>query len=467
MKTAEVKIVKELTAKESHSKLVGMLSLLKIPYLRLKYKFLPNEAQAFWAQELLDGTGLTAKIGQVLGQGRKTALPKSSLSPQEAQRLFAQAFGKDIQIEGEGLAASMGQVFFFEKNALKILHPGIKEKLQKEIKNILVLGHYFSKTKGFHFDQAVFRRFLNDVFAEETDLIREAHYQRQFFKIFKDDPRILIPEVRGEFSNADLLTQERIECTLARDAKTLSHYFIFDFFFHSLLDFGLLHGDLNDRNWGLVGDEKIVVYDYGCSQHISERRVEGLKKLIMNIDVVNAFQEFGVRLEATPFKGEEQTLRENLFRTLMGHIGPKWSYSEELQAIYGDKIKALREFTDPWVLLFMRSFFSLIRLYQERGISIPMQDLIRPYLKLKGSLMEKHSIKIEVTEGLEQVVYLELPLTALATLEEQLPSKVLKKIQEANIDLPSIIQRAMASQGTPQELFSLNADSRYYRVWIS
>jgi hypothetical protein len=62
------------------------------------------------------------------------------------------------------LAASMGQVFHIQLNqkkyALKILHSGIRKKLEKEIENIILLGEYFSKAKGFSFDQQLFNKFL-------------------------------------------------------------------------------------------------------------------------------------------------------------------------------------------------------------------------------------------------------------------------------------------------------------------
>jgi hypothetical protein len=140
-----------------------------------------------------------------------------------------------------------------------------------------------------------------------------------------------------------------------------------------------------------------VVYDYGCTQIISGRRIQGFKKLLMNIDVKEAFLEFGIRLESTWFKGKEQELRDALFRPLLSEsLSPEWSYSEELQTLFGEKIKLLREFTDPWVLLMMRSLFSLIRIYQNRKISIPLGSIIAPYLVHKELPMKAKEIRIKV-----------------------------------------------------------------------
>jgi hypothetical protein len=451
-----------------------MLStFLKIPYLRLKYRFLPNQAQEFWAQELLNSQGLSAKLGQILAQGKETSLPKGSLSPETAKKIFFQSFSKDISVSSEVMAASMGQVFFIhidqQEFALKILHPGIKEKLKKEIDNILLLGGYFGKAKGFSFDKEVFKRFLVEVFEEETDLSREAHFQEKFSFLFKDHIEIKIPQVIKEYSNSFVLCQEKILSTLARDSKHFSGFSIFHFFFDALLLHGTLHGDLNDRNWGYTAPDKIVVYDYGCVQIISERRILGFKKLLMNEDIVNGFKEFGVRLEATWFKGQEQKLRDALFSPLLNQdIPPEWSYSQELQGQFGEKIKQLREFTDPWVLLMMRSLFSLIRIYQDRKIPIPLGFILKPYLIIhnEDSKESSKNIKIEVLEGTSQVVFLSLPMTALDNLENLMPDNVLLKIHEASINLPTIIERVKSSSFLPQDLFSLQVDKRSYRVWI-
>ncbi len=446
-------------------------TLMKIPYLRLKYKFFPDNAQRFWAQELLNSQGLTAKLGQVLGQGKETELPKSSLSIAEARVLFGKKFKHKIEFSSEIFAASMGQVFFISleghRYALKILHPGIKDKLKKEISNILLLGGYFAKAKGFSFDKEVFKRFLVNIFEEETDLVREAQFQDKFFRIFEDDKRFKVPKVIKEFSNENFLCQERVDSTLARELKSFPHHHIFSFFFHSLFDHGVLHGDLNDRNWGLIGNDAVAVYDYGCTQIISERRISGLKKLIMNKDVVQGLIEMGVRLEATWFKGREQELRDALFCPLFETTIPaKWSYSEELTARFGDKIKILREYTDPWVLLMMRSLFSLIKIYQDRGVSISLGEIVAPYLSIKEKSMKAEQIRIEVLEGEKQVVYMTLPITALDNMEDLMPEKVLSKIRSEGLSLKTMINRAKETNLVPQDLFGLNIDNRSYKVWI-
>lgn len=446
-------------------------SFLKIPYLRLKYKFFPNQAQVFWAQELLNSQGLTAKIGQVLGQGKKTQAVKSTLSFDEVKKLFKKQFDIGIGLTGEVHAASMGQVFIIQIDnnvyASKILHPGIKKKIQKEISNILILGKYFSKSQGFTFDQGIFKNFLHEVFEEETNLKREAHFQKQFIRIFNGNSKFKIPSIIDKYSDDVILSQEFAPSALATDLYEIKNFHIFDFFFEALLNHGYLHGDLNDRNWGVSQDGKIVVYDFGCAQLISERRVNGLKKLLMNRDVVNGFKEFGIRLESTYFKGKEQELRDALFISLLERdILPEWNISEELKSKFDHHIKSLRECTDPWVLLMMRSLFSIIRFYQAKNIAIPLGKIIVPYLNFKESEMSATEIKIEVIEAGKQVVFMTLPMTAIDNLENLMPEKVLAKIESSNVNLKQIADDVKSKGYMPQELFFLNIDKRSYKVWI-
>lgn len=446
-------------------------TILKIPYLKLKYKLLPNSGQKFWAQELLNSQGLNAKIGQVLAQGKNSELPKSSISKSEAKKIFEKELNNKVDFNGEVFAASMGQVFYVSiRNspyAIKILHPGIRDQIKKEIDNILILGKHFAKSKGFQFDQSVFRRFLTEVFEEETNLKREADFQKHFFRIFQNNTNIKIPNVIGSYSNETILCQELVPSTLARDLSRFDQFLIFNFFFDSLLTHGLLHGDLNDRNWGMAEDGTVVVYDFGCSQIVSERRVNGFKKLLSNKDVINGFKEFGVRLEATYFKGKEQQLRDDLFDPLLRTpINPDWSLSKELQDKYQEKIKELREFTDPWVLLMMRSLFSIIKIYQSKKITIPLGQIIDPYLSIKDNKMASTEIKIEVLENEKQVVSMVLPISAIDNLEGLMPDKVLNRIQDTEINLKQIIANVKMDHFTPQELFSLQIENRSYKVWI-
>lgn len=450
-----------------------MLStILKIPLLRLKYRFFPNSGQKFWQQELLNSQGLSAKIGQVLTQGKQTEMPKASIKKAKAEKLFYDHFKTEIKFSDEALAASIGQVFLGRVEdkavAVKILHPNIKKTIKNEINNVLLLGKYYGKLKGFEFKSNIFEIFLREVFEQETDLEREADFQEKFYRIFSESQTITIPAVYRNYSNKDLLTQDNKTCVLARDLNEIENFHIFNFFFEALFNHGILHGDLNDRNWGINDRDQVVVYDYGCSHIISSRRINGLLKLIKNEDLVNAFKEFGVRLEATYFKGKEQDLRDGLFAPLFDHfIAPDLAYSENLKNKFGDEIKKLREFSDPWVLLLMRSLFSLIRVYQDRKISIPLNTLLIPYLESKVNSMSSTQIHIQVTEGNQEVVSLRLPMTALENLSDLMPDKVAQRIHEQGLDLAKISENVVASGFKPQDLFKMEMNNRSYRVWIA
>jgi hypothetical protein len=214
-------------------------------------------------------------------------------------------------------------------------------------------------------------------------------------------------------------------------------------------------------------DERLVVFDYGCTQIVSERRVNGLKKLFLNQDVVNAFKEFGVRLEATWFKGQEQKLRDALFEPFFQKsVGPGWSYSQDLEAKFGDKIKLLREFTDPWVLLMMRSLFSLIRIHQERRISIPFREILPLYLRIHNDPSQELQVHIEISQGGKQSFYLNLPSSSLDNLTHHIPAAVKTKILEEGVSIEKRIQEIKGQGLKAQEVFSIILEDKHYRVWL-
>lgn len=192
-----------------------------------------------------------------------------------------------------------------------------------------------------------------------------------------------------------------------------------------------------------------------------------MKKLILNRDVPQAFREFGVRLEATWFKGREQELRDVLFAPLsMSALKPDWSYTQTLEAAFGEKTKILREFTDPWVLLMLRSLFSLLRAYQSRRISVPLRDLIAPHLSIKNDPEKKVLIHIEITEDGRQSFYLTLPFSSLRTLEQSIPGKVVALMEEQGVSLRECITRALERGPVEQGLIDLVILGRRHRVWI-
>jgi predicted unusual protein kinase regulating ubiquinone biosynthesis (AarF/ABC1/UbiB family) len=450
------------------------LPLIKTAFLRLQYRYFPNQAQNYWAQELLEAQGISAKLGQVFTQGKKRSPPKSSLPARQAEKIFQQTFNMHagVVFEKEAIAASIGQVFCVKLGdrqlAVKFLHPKIKDKLKKEIDNIVLLGGHYSKLKGFGFNQANYKRFLEEVFAEETDLTREAYYQEKFRNHFLNEQWVIVPETLKEFSNTEILTQEWVESTLAQDLTSIQHYHILEFFFKSLLIHGVLHGDLNDRNWGITPDGTLVVYDFGCSQIVSERRTNGFIKLLRGDYSVENFLEFGIRLEATPFKDKVEQLGKALFSpftsgSLMVH---EWSYSEALNKEFGKDIKLLREYTDPWVLLMMRSLYSVLKTYEKLKQPIPFFEIVNPLLNLKAETMDAKNIKIEVRENNKLSMSMELPLTALDGLTTLMPPHVLQKLQERQIDLEQTLQKVRASGHVPQEIFYIDDGIKKYRVWI-
>ena len=443
--------------------------------MALENAFFPSTAQQFWGQALLDANGLNAKVGQIFAQGGGEGqnLPKATLSVFEAKSLFVDSFGHDdIYLNPLVLSASMGQVFHAhvkgEELALKILHPGIKQKLEKEIQSLLLVAKYFAKNKGFHFDAKVFERFLKDMFEKETDLEREKNNQTVMYEHFKYHSEILLPQVIDQYSNHLILSQRWLDVTLARDLKKIEEFTVLEFFFEALLKHGYLHADLNDRNWGKTSNAKTAIFDFGSVEYLSPRRRNALINLFNGRGELEVFQAFGIKLELTSLSSRSQELRDALFSLFdqSPNLDLQKNYAQKLRAQFGKNIQELRECTDPWILMFMRSLFSVIQTYNRMEIAIPFKQIILPYLKSTQELGMKTQLKVEVREAGEMKVFLTLPCDVLNRIHDYLPSNAMEKIKQKNIQLEQLIQKAKDENYAAQSILELVIDNKSYKIWL-
>jgi predicted unusual protein kinase regulating ubiquinone biosynthesis (AarF/ABC1/UbiB family) len=451
------------------------ITLAKVFYWRLRMRYFPSTAQRFWAQALLDANGLNAKVGQIFAQGggQGQSLPQSTLSVFEAKNLFVQSFGHDeIYLNPVILSASMGQVFHAhiagEDLALKILHPGIKQKLEKEINSLLLVAKYFAKSKGFFFDAKVFERFLKDMFEKETDLERERSNQAVLYEYFKNHSKVLLPEVIEQYSNKLILTQRWLNVNLARDLIQLDDFIVFEFFFESLLKYGYLHADLNDRNWGKLNDGKTAIFDFGSVEYISPRRRSALIKLLQGQGDLETFQSFGIKLELTSLATQSQKLRDALFSLFdqSPNLELQKNYAQTLRAEFGKSIQELRECTDPWILMFMRSLFSVIQSYNRMDVAVPFKKIIAPYLSNQQEAAVKTQLKVEVREKGEMKVFLTLPSDVLNRIHDYLPSNALEIIKQKNIQLDQLVQKAKDQNYAAQMIMELEIENKTYKIWL-
>ena len=165
-----------------------------------------------------------------------------------------------------------------------------------------------------------------------------------------------------------------------------------------------------------------------------------------------------------------------------------WDLNTRTEALLGELRWWFRSAGPPSQFLLMRAFSGLVSHLRALRIILPWRTVLlrtlgddviaqarnfRPAPLPEGivraaTLFDSLAkfLKILVTEDGRQVARVSMPASQVADLETLVPEDVLEKLREAGIDVKEIARKACDSGIVPQELFSLTAGARQYRVWL-
>ena len=212
-------------------------------------------------------------------------------SIEHTKDLYKKTFNKNLEddyiIEGILGSGSIGQVYKVknintgEKEVIKVRHPNIDNELWlfKIIYSILN-KLYKNIGKSFPFDIESFI----DSFEQQIYFINEANNILYYYKIYKDNEYICIPEIKSVSESILIMSYE--------DSTTIDNKLITDYNKYKVINLLFLfirnneiilnynHGDLHKGNWG-IRDNKLVIYDYGFCYSVNKDGLD-LVKLIPN-----------------------------------------------------------------------------------------------------------------------------------------------------------------------------------------
>ena len=153
-----------------------------------------------------------------------------------------------------------------------------------------------------------------------------------------------------------------------------------------------------------------------------------------------------------------------------------------MQEVLGTDHWAFRSAGPAWFFVLMRSVAGWVNSIKTLDCSVDLRKIgmIFPQIQAddphssystsfgteESRSPEKRLLKVAVKENGTSIVELELPVRAISDLEDLLPEKAKNLVQKNGISLRVIKEKVIQSEFQPQEVFSLESESRSYRVWI-
>lgn len=255
--------------------------------------------------------GITMKAGQILGYVDLTLPPEvrqllsvlhtsSPATPFAAvEATLRAAFGPRADALLRGLerqpiaAASIGQVHRGTlpdgtQVAVKVRHSGIEEAIRSDFANA---GAGAAVAQIFAGAGTTVKSFVDEArtaLLEECDFQLEAKRQSTFEGLFADHPTIAVPKVEPGWCAPAVLTTHwtpgrPLDEFLASSPPTALRdrlgTALFEFYVGTLYRHGLFHADPHPGNYAFPGDNRLVIYDFGCVRHFDAARVAAFARL--------------------------------------------------------------------------------------------------------------------------------------------------------------------------------------------
>lgn len=274
----------------------GIRSVVSGEKTNLKKLALSSRNVSLLGDRLKKMRGAALKVGQMLSIQDESFLPREIsellksvqnqgyfMPPRQLNRVLISNFGENWKDQFKEFneipiaSASISQVHSAilstgEKVAVKIQYPGVKDSIDSDMDNLLMLLSASSLLpKGMYADKSIAN--ARKELKWECDFLREAEAIKKFGQLLQNDPVFIVPKVYDHLTTQDIITMDYLEgqpiTDIERDQET-KDWLGTQIMRLCLLEIARFKFMQTDPNWGnfLYNSEtkKIELIDFGASR---------------------------------------------------------------------------------------------------------------------------------------------------------------------------------------------------------
>lgn len=314
-----------------------------------------------------------------------------------------------MECDPESIAAASvaqvhaGRLFSGEKIAIKVIRPGIRKTIEKDI----MLMYYVAAKieKNFEFGKSVgaaniVKEFERNIF-RELDMLTEAGNMSRFAKNFHDSDEIHIPEVYWDKTSKSVLVMEFIEGVKMDQVDSIRAGGIdpeeialigLRAFSRQLMEFGLFHADPHPANTIVMPDGRVGMIDFGITGYLDDEMMQHVAYLLLGFSehdydmVMESLRDAGIIPEdmkdTGSFKNELKDVCEPFYGRSLKTISVKDVYDQVIHLVLKHGLKLPRN-----VLLLLKTFIQTEALGKILQSSASLLEVSSPYAK---KLLEKN-----------------------------------------------------------------------------
>lgn len=256
--------------------------------------------------------GAALKIGQMMSFQDDKVLPKELyqilarvqnsahyMPHRQLEKVMKRELGSDWQSKFKSFdrvpiaAASIGQVHNAvlntgEKVVVKIQYPGVKDSIDSDLNNLLMLlSASRLLPKGLFLDKTVAN--ARTELKWECDYVRESQALQKFEELLKDDPVFVVPHVYSDYTTTNIITMARMDGTeimklpetTTQEVKNFISENIMRLCLEEIATFQYMQTDPNWANF-LYNEKtgKIELLDFGASRPYLSEFIEKYRRLL-------------------------------------------------------------------------------------------------------------------------------------------------------------------------------------------